>query len=172
MRTSPVKGAQVLVVGATFKADVRDVRNAGAVDVVATLRRFGCAVELCDPIADSTECEREIGLPNAAWPPTYAPTTDPTIKSHDNYAAVVVLVPHAAVRAWLDQLLPPGPRATPVWMNATGGDLADAGTKADTDLSHCYGQSLYLAFVRTSSRAGGCTNHDSGHTLAIVPTWL
>lgn len=85
-----VKGARVLVIGATFKPDVRDVRNSGARTVVAELHRFGCSVALADPIADGAECQTEIGADLTPWPPARPA----------DYAALICLVGHAAVHTW------------------------------------------------------------------------
>jgi UDP-N-acetyl-D-galactosamine dehydrogenase len=47
----PVAGAHALVLGATFKENVRDVRNSRVVDLVNELREAGVAVDVYDPVA-------------------------------------------------------------------------------------------------------------------------
>ncbi|MEC9159645.1 MAG: nucleotide sugar dehydrogenase, partial [Bacteroidota bacterium] len=50
---TPMKEARVLVMGATFKEDVSDIRNSKVVDVINELKSFSCHVEVVDPHADS-----------------------------------------------------------------------------------------------------------------------
>ena len=47
-----VKGSRVLVLGATFKPNVKDMRNSKVKDVVDGLRREGCTVDIHDPVID------------------------------------------------------------------------------------------------------------------------
>ena len=63
----PVKGAQVGVLGLTFKEDVADVRNSRVPDIISELRQFGIEPLLHDPLADTEEAEREYGLTLNAW---------------------------------------------------------------------------------------------------------
>jgi UDP-N-acetyl-D-galactosamine dehydrogenase len=57
-----VAGAKVLVMGATFKENVSDIRNSKVADVVKELRSFMVDVEVADPYADSAELEEEYGF--------------------------------------------------------------------------------------------------------------
>lgn len=54
--------SKVLVMGATFKEDVSDIRNSKVADVVKELRSFGVKVEVHDPHADSAELKHEYGF--------------------------------------------------------------------------------------------------------------
>ena len=54
-----MKDAKVLVMGATFKEDVSDIRNSKVVDVINELRSFSCHVEVVDPHADSKDLLKE-----------------------------------------------------------------------------------------------------------------
>ena len=63
----PVKGADVVVLGMTFKENCRDLRNSKVIDVVRELQSYGCRVHLHDPLADSAECEHEYGIALTAW---------------------------------------------------------------------------------------------------------
>jgi UDP-N-acetyl-D-galactosamine dehydrogenase len=58
----PVKGARIGVVGITFKEDVPDLRNSRVPDIVAELREFGIAAQVCDPLANPEEAHREYGI--------------------------------------------------------------------------------------------------------------
>ena len=63
----PVKGADVIVLGMTFKENCPDLRNSKVIDVVNELRSFGARVHVHDPIAESSECEHEYGIKLTPW---------------------------------------------------------------------------------------------------------
>jgi UDP-N-acetyl-D-glucosamine/UDP-N-acetyl-D-galactosamine dehydrogenase len=73
--------AVVLVMGATFKEDVSDVRNSKVADVIKELKSYGVAVEVVDPHADSDELMHEYGFGLVKEP-------------NKKYAAVIVAVSH------------------------------------------------------------------------------
>lgn len=76
-----IRDAKVLVMGATFKEDVTDIRNSKVVDIIKELRSFQVAVDLVDPHASSKEMEEEYGVgltPQAA----------------NDYDAIIVAVNH------------------------------------------------------------------------------
>jgi UDP-N-acetyl-D-galactosamine dehydrogenase len=73
--------ARVLVMGATFKEDVSDIRNSKVTDVVKEFISFGAKVDVIDPYADSDHLKKEYGyglVNNLA----------------SNYDAVVIAVNH------------------------------------------------------------------------------
>lgn len=57
-----INRARVLVLGATFKENVSDIRNSKVADVVHELKSFGVTVEIADPFADSDELHHEYGF--------------------------------------------------------------------------------------------------------------
>jgi UDP-N-acetyl-D-galactosamine dehydrogenase len=57
-----VQDARVLVMGATFKEDVSDIRNSKVIDVVNELKSFLVHVDLVDPHASSDEMFHEYGI--------------------------------------------------------------------------------------------------------------
>ncbi len=63
-----ILGARVLVMGATFKENVADIRNSKIIDVVSELESFGVSVDLVDPYASSEELQHEYGLSLAKEP--------------------------------------------------------------------------------------------------------
>lgn len=77
-----IQNAKVLVMGATFKEDVTDIRNSKVVDIVHELKSFQVEVHLVDPHASSDEMEHEYGVPLKASP-------------DNDYDAVIVAVNHA-----------------------------------------------------------------------------
>ncbi len=79
--SSNIKDAKVLVLGATFKENVSDIRNSKVADVVKELQSFSLNVHVSDPHADSEELKHEYG---------FGLTTDIA----NDYDAVIVTVPH------------------------------------------------------------------------------
>lgn len=57
-----INKSKVLILGATFKENVSDIRNSKVADVVNELKSFGVTVEISDPYADSKELKREYGF--------------------------------------------------------------------------------------------------------------
>ena len=76
-----VKEAKVLIMGATFKENVSDIRNSKVADVVKELRSFSLNVDVSDPYADSDELKHEYGF-------------ELTANLGKDYDAVIVTVPH------------------------------------------------------------------------------
>ena len=54
-----VKGADVLVLGITFKENCPDVRNTKVVDVISSIEEFGVNITIFDPWADEDEVFKE-----------------------------------------------------------------------------------------------------------------
>ncbi|MEY4659676.1 MAG: nucleotide sugar dehydrogenase [Crocinitomicaceae bacterium] len=57
-----IQEAHVLVMGATFKENVSDIRNSKVIDVINELKSFQINVDVMDPHADSSEMEHEYGV--------------------------------------------------------------------------------------------------------------
>jgi len=76
-----VKYAKVLVMGATFKENVSDIRNSKVADVIKELKAFSLNVHVTDPYADSAELKHEYGF-------------ELTKTLSNDYDAVLVTVPH------------------------------------------------------------------------------
>ena len=67
-----IQNAKALVMGATFKENVSDIRNSKVVDTVKELESFGMKVDVVDPYASSEEVEHEYGYKLVEKPnPTY-----------------------------------------------------------------------------------------------------
>jgi UDP-N-acetyl-D-glucosamine/UDP-N-acetyl-D-galactosamine dehydrogenase len=84
-----VKESKVLVMGATFKEDVADVRNSKVANVVNNLRAYNIPVDVIDPHADSAELEHEYGF-------------GLTKEIGKDYAAVIVAVAHKEYKQYDD----------------------------------------------------------------------
>jgi UDP-N-acetyl-D-glucosamine/UDP-N-acetyl-D-galactosamine dehydrogenase len=76
-----IKNAKVLVMGATFKENVSDIRNSKVADVVKELQSFSLNVHVTDPHASSAELNHEYGF-------------ELTPQLSNDYDAVIVTVPH------------------------------------------------------------------------------
>ena len=63
-----INKSRVLVMGATFKENVSDIRNSKVADIVHELQSFGVSVDITDAYADSAELKHEygFGLSNAS----------------------------------------------------------------------------------------------------------
>ncbi len=57
-----VKEARVAILGLTFKEDCPDVRNTKVIDVLKRLKEYGIIPDVCDPLADVEEVEKEYGV--------------------------------------------------------------------------------------------------------------
>ena len=57
-----VKGAEVLVLGITFKENCPDVRNTKVVDVIKNLKEYGINISIYDPLANPEEVKHEYNL--------------------------------------------------------------------------------------------------------------
>ncbi len=77
-----IMDARVLIMGATFKEDVSDIRNSRVIDVIKELESFSVNVEVVDPHASSEELQHEYG---------FGLVKEPTGK----YDAIIVAVNHA-----------------------------------------------------------------------------
>ncbi len=64
---STVKGADINVLGLTFKENCPDIRNSRVIDVVQELASYGANVHVHDPVADPAEARREYGIDLKSW---------------------------------------------------------------------------------------------------------
>jgi UDP-N-acetyl-D-galactosamine dehydrogenase len=80
-RGKHIQDAKVLVMGATFKEDVSDIRNSKVIDIVSELASFQVHVDLIDPHASSDEMKHEYGVGLVE-------------KASNDYDAIIVAVNH------------------------------------------------------------------------------
>jgi UDP-N-acetyl-D-galactosamine dehydrogenase len=78
-----VAKSRVLVMGATFKENVEDIRNSKVADVIQELKNFSVNVDIVDPHADSNELHHEYG---------FRLTHNDDVRT--DYDAVIVAVSH------------------------------------------------------------------------------
>lgn len=72
---------KVLVMGATFKEDVEDIRNSKVADVINEFKSYGVGVDVIDPRANSEELKHEYGF-------------ELVPQASNDYDAIVVAVNH------------------------------------------------------------------------------
>ncbi|WP_068317658.1 nucleotide sugar dehydrogenase [Polycladidibacter hongkongensis] len=77
---------QVTVLGVTYKANVPDIRNSKAVDLIGELQQFGCELQIIDPLASPAEVEAQTGVAPLTLEQAQAKPAD----------LVVIAVPHNA----------------------------------------------------------------------------
>ncbi|MBK8088747.1 MAG: nucleotide sugar dehydrogenase [Chitinophagaceae bacterium] len=84
--------AKVLVLGATFKENVSDIRNSKVADMVKGLLEYNVSVDFVDPYADAADVKHEYGL-----------TMIPAIGK--GYDAVVMAVAHDQYKEFTEEFL-------------------------------------------------------------------
>ena len=86
----PVKGADVVVLGMTFKENCPDLRNSKVIDIIRELQSYGVKVHVHDPLAESAECEHEYGVKLTPW--DELPTAQALVAavSHAEYARMAL----------------------------------------------------------------------------------
>lgn len=95
-----VRCGRVLVLGATYKANVTDIRNSKSFDLVDEFKSFGLTVTLVDPLANANDVMSAYGVELAK-----------TVEG--SFDAVVLAVPHKCFLEWptkkyYDLLMPNG----------------------------------------------------------------
>lgn len=76
-----ISKSKVLIMGATFKENVEDIRNSKVVDVVNELKSFSVEVDVIDPNANSIEVKDEYGF-------------ELSDKTRKDYDAIILAVNH------------------------------------------------------------------------------
>ena len=97
----PVKGADVLVLGLTFKENCPDLRNSKVIDVIRELKTYGVNVHIHDPLASSSEAEHEYGVSLTEWSALPKAHAIVAAVSHNEYAS-------KGLDHLLDKLVPGG----------------------------------------------------------------
>ncbi|MDR1854024.1 MAG: nucleotide sugar dehydrogenase [Azoarcus sp.] len=85
-----VKGANVVVLGLTFKENCPDLRNSKVVDVIQELRSFGCNVFVHDAVAAPGEAKHEYGIDLLDWDELPRATAIVAAVAHDAYVQMPV----------------------------------------------------------------------------------
>jgi len=85
-----IQDSKVLVMGATFKEDVSDIRNSKVIDIINELVSFQVKVDLIDPHASSDEMVHEYGIGLIE-------------KATNDYDAIIVAVNHKEYKSYTEQ---------------------------------------------------------------------
>jgi len=116
-----VRGADVAVLGLTFKEDCADLRNSRVIDVIRELEAFGVNVHVHDPLAEPAHAMAEYGIALVPW------------DALPRAQAIVAAVAHRAFRARsadeLAEKLAPGGVYVDVKSAADAGALASRGVR-------------------------------------------
>ncbi|MBU3070861.1 nucleotide sugar dehydrogenase [Aestuariicella sp. G3-2] len=80
--SKPVNGANIIVLGLTFKEDCPDLRNSHVIDIIRELQEYRCNVHVHDALACPDEAMHEYGVGLLSW--EALPKAD----------AVILAVPH------------------------------------------------------------------------------
>jgi UDP-N-acetyl-D-galactosamine dehydrogenase len=78
-----VRGAKILILGAAFKQDVRDLRNTRVAELIHELQNYGLEIAVHDPLVQPADLQR-FGVRVVAN----------LFESKDKYDAVILAVPH------------------------------------------------------------------------------
>ncbi|MDR1632750.1 MAG: nucleotide sugar dehydrogenase [Dysgonamonadaceae bacterium] len=84
-----INGANVLILGVTFKENCPDIRNTKVVDIYRELTEFGLNVDIYDPWANAEELASEYGI-----------STVKTFDAAKRYEAVILAVAHDAFKTF------------------------------------------------------------------------
>jgi len=82
-----VKGADVIVLGLTFKENCTDLRNSKVIDVIEELTSFGINVHIHDPVADPADAMREYGVQLRTWDQLPVALAIVNAVAHDEFKA-------------------------------------------------------------------------------------
>ena len=96
-----ILGAQVIVLGLTFKENCSDLRNSKVADLVQGLQDFGCEVHVHDPVANSKQALSEFGLKLSTW--DHLPSNVDAIVaavSHSEYTTQPIANLLAPLKSW------------------------------------------------------------------------
>lgn len=119
---TPVKGSRVLILGFTFKENVKDVRNTRVVDIYSELKEYGVAPSLFDPEADAEEVREEYGLELLDAP-----------QDSGSYDGIIIAVKHESFQSFSPDYLRSLCNHTPVLIDVKGmfdnAEVAAAGFK-------------------------------------------
>ena len=83
----PVNGANIAILGLTFKEDCPDLRNSKVIDIIRELQEYQCNLMIHDPLADAEEAMEEYGVTLTDW------------ENIKDVSAIIVAVAHGQYKA-------------------------------------------------------------------------
>ncbi len=102
-----IAGSKVLVMGATFKENVEDIRNSKVVDIIRELKEYSLEVDVIDPNASAEEFKHEYSLNMLEKPGT-------------GYDAIVLAVMHKEYYALEESFFTSIATKSPVFIDIKG----------------------------------------------------
>ncbi|MCK9258280.1 MAG: nucleotide sugar dehydrogenase [Azoarcus sp.] len=87
---SSIKGADVIVLGLTFKENCPDLRNSKVIDVIRELQSYGCNVHVHDAVAEADEALHEYGVSLTEWDDLPQAQAIVAAVSHSDYLAMPI----------------------------------------------------------------------------------
>lgn len=79
----PLNKARILILGFTFKENIKDIRNTRVVDIYQDLEEYGAQTSIYDPLAIPEEVKQEYGIDLIG-----------DLKNHAPYDAIILAVKH------------------------------------------------------------------------------
>ncbi len=79
----PIKGADILILGITFKENCPDIRNTKVIDIINTLKEYDMSIVIYDPWANIEEVYKEYGL-----------TIVNTLEDNNKFDSIILAVAH------------------------------------------------------------------------------
>ena len=80
-----IKGANIIVMGLTFKENCSDVRNSKVIDLINYLNDYGVVTHIYDPVASEEQAFKDFGLRLSSW------------ENLPASAAMIAAVPHQEI---------------------------------------------------------------------------
>ncbi|MEW6117198.1 MAG: nucleotide sugar dehydrogenase [Nitrospirota bacterium] len=106
---TPVKGSRILILGFTFKENVKDVRNTRVIDIYHELKEYGVDPFIYDPEADAAEVGEEYGI-----------TLLKDMKEFCPYEGIIATVKHNAFQGLSSEYLKSICNHAPVFIDVKG----------------------------------------------------
>ena len=85
-----INGADVIVLGLTFKENCPDLRNSRVIDIIDELKSYNCQVHITDPMADPEEANHEYGVELKRWEQLPRAQAVIIAVAHDQYQSLAV----------------------------------------------------------------------------------
>src|SRR5208283_1823686 len=104
-----IKGSRVLIMGFTFKEDVKDVRNTRVIDIYNELKEYGAQPFIFDPVAGRNEVKTEYSIDLIEAPKDFCP-----------YEGIIAAVKHRKFIEFSIEYLRSISNANPVLIDVKG----------------------------------------------------
>ncbi len=79
-----IKGANVLIMGVTFKENCPDIRNSKVIDIIQSFKNFEANITILDPHANLEQVKKTVGIDSVCS----------ILKNKSGFDAIILAVPH------------------------------------------------------------------------------